>query len=488
MTTGGVTSVQSGGQATIEQLTPGANANQPAILVQTGGLQPSAQAQQSLGVINDAIDNPTDISAQDVLEEFETMDAASLRQVMADLQQQGRLDDLARTIMGVEFQHGLTYGDRQDLFAKMASSLDAQGVMDFAAAIEKDRIERPNFTRFAIGPQFAEAVAANADLQTRMALVDRLAADGSWSRPQSYQAHLSRELLQSLSGADAAAAFSAFSRDQLADVIESSVAQDFLSQPLTTAVLGDPGATMADFNALMASAASINGESALKADIFRIGSDLISRGPSQVYPTIPQSAIAEGGVTGLSDLLTSDAEGVIEQLRQTPENQDAGHLRRFAAQALRYDQLDALNQVTIALTLTTAPAVLNPAGAGFFDAEMATRGFYAASVALAVDDVASWREGRAGVAGELFDAAASFVPGPGSKLLKLGYNEVRDALRGSFQDAARASTGIDNVDGLYDAFYLALAPRDANGALAYGTTALSAFDSSFNAALRDIAN
>lgn len=373
---------------------------------------------------------------------------------------------------------------KTDFVRSVAEGLDADGILAFSDAIQEADTSAPSFEYYQLNEQLAEAVGAHANTDTKLDLVHRLASR-SWDGSPSPDAQFTSEIIQSLHGADAQSAFNSLSESQLESVIDASTIKNALGARV---FFGEPGldtpeGRMADFNGIMQAAASINGAEDLKAEVFRLGTERLETGPINRVHGGDLDPYRVGGLQGLSNLLTSDADKIIGALSNTPISADDTHLRDFAAMSIRHNQLDALNQVTAALTLQTTPAEAWTNGVGFVDNEMGVRGFFAASVVNGINDEQSWREIRTKIAGEIFDAAASFAPGPSSKLLKLGYNEARDQIRSAFTQAAENAGQATDLNGLRDAFYIALGPLDANNAPAYGGSALAAFNSSFDAAL-----
>ncbi len=448
---------------------PNSNANPVRVAVDGVTQALGSESYDRADRINKIVDG---LSPEDTRHVFNTLDA------------RGYLDDVAREINGGFHSDGLSYGEKTDFMRSVAEGLDADGILAFSDAIQEADTSAPSFEYYQLNEQLAEAVGAHAKTDTKLDLVHRLASR-SWDGSPSPDAQFTSEIIQSLHGADAQAAFSSLSDSQLESVIDASTiknavgARVFFGEP----GLDTPGGRMADFNGVMQAAASIDGAEGLKAEVFRLGTERLEAGPINRVHGGDLDPYRVGGLQGLSDLLTSDADKIIGALSDIPVGEDDTHLRDFAAMSIRHGQLDALNQVTAALTLQTTPAEVGVNGVAVHNSEMAARGFFAASVVNGINDEQSWRESRAEIAGEIFDAAASFAPGPSSKLLKLGYNEARDQIRATFTQAAEKAGQTTDLKGLRDAFYIALGPVDANGAPAYGSPALGLFNSSYDAAL-----
>ncbi len=382
------------------------------------------------------------------------------------LADEGLLDTFVAEMYGAGRGGSVSADNRETIFTNIARYADGETAARFAQSLESSTNGADGYDRM---QDFADTVATHATPQSKVDFIESLAPLSTDGRSADFRGTFSgvtssiegdtdaaaiATVLGSLQGTYAQEALDSLSTEQLDAVVNASIKQT------TTTVQGSVTGSFdaSNFTAL-ADVVAQYGSVEQKAQVFDTAGkrvDSVADGSSFLVPATGTSEAAADITNGLTQILTSDTNAVVEELTYDRRFDDGRAMTNYVEQLIETGQNDKVASIQVQLMLGNAGDGVHSERFNQVDSNgVATNagkiGFFSGAVQNAVDNIdATNKEKQAavldiigttssilgGTVGLAFPGVkgASFVIGQGGNAAKRVVDQVLDTPRANIDE------------------------------------------------------
>ena len=401
-----------------------------------------------------------------------------------ELADAGLLDTFVEEMYGAGTGGSVSADGRATIFSNIAKIADGETQAKFANSLESTTNGADGYSRL---EDFAESLATHASPQDKVEFIETLADESTKGRSSDYsgsffstsiegdpQAMAIATVLGSTQGVFAQEALNALSPDQLNAVVDASIEQ---RATISSGGGHSGGSTSGSVDASkfadLANVVAQHGNIEQKAQVFDIAGNQVDgiADASSFFAPVSGTEQAAADITdGLTDILTSDTNAVVEELTYDRRFDDGRALTNYAEQLIETEQTDKISSIQVQLMLGNDGAGnhvqrFNEVGADGVATNAGKLGNFSGAVQNAVDNIdATSAEKQAlvtdvigttssilgGTLGLAFPVAG-FAVGVGGEAAKRGVDQLLDSPRASIDEqiidlAVPFNTTTNNVN------------------------------------------